>query len=196
MGGFARAAVPLMHHTEINVIVLPVVKLSRPIRSSTLRRVPTTLQVDNMPPVIAEFIGQYRWLSNFADIPGGIVCEGIQYSTSEHAFQALKSESTFIRQQVAACKTPGEAKRFGRKLALRPEWRNPNFRIKTMYQVLLLKFSIESFRSKLLQTGNSLLIEGNTWGDCFWGVDLKTKQGHNHLGRLLMRIRKEITTTC
>jgi predicted NAD-dependent protein-ADP-ribosyltransferase YbiA (DUF1768 family) len=42
----------------------------------------------------------------------------------------------------------------------------------------------------LLNTGHRDLFEANTWGDRFWGtVD---GEGSNHLGRLLMKIRKEI----
>ena len=35
------------------------------------------------------------------------------------------------------------------------------------------------------------LIEGNTWHDTFWGVDLKTGEGENHLGKILMALRKD-----
>ena len=33
---------------------------------------------------------------------------------------------------------------------------------------------------------------GNTWGDTCWGVDLRTGQGENHLGRILMKVREEL----
>ena len=26
----------------------------------------------------------------------------------------------------------------------------------------------------------------------FWGVDIKTRQGENHLGKLIMKIRKQL----
>ena len=44
-------------------------------------------------------------------------------------------------------------------------------------------------RSLLVATGDRELIEGNTWGDTFWGVDKNTGQGENHLGRILMELR-------
>ena len=34
--------------------------------------------------------------------------------------------------------------------------------------------------------------EGNWWKDKFWGVDIKTRQGENHLGKLIMKIRKSL----
>ncbi len=46
--------------------------------------------------------------------------------------------------------------------------------------------------SKLLATGDAELIEGNTWGDRVWGVDLYRGAGENHLGKILMRIRDEL----
>ena len=41
-------------------------------------------------------------------------------------------------------------------------------------------------------TGNLVLEEGNGWHDTFWGVDLKTGEGENHLGRILMQVREEL----
>ena len=34
------------------------------------------------------------------------------------------------------------------------------------------------------------LIEGNVWNDTFWGVC--NGKGHNHLGKILMKVRDEI----
>ena len=50
----------------------------------------------------------------------------------------------------------------------------------------------DTVRQALIDTGDQELIEGNWWGDRFWGVDLKTNQGQNHLGMLLMKIRSEL----
>lgn len=41
---------------------------------------------------------------------------------------------------------------------------------------------------KLEETGESLIVEGNKWGDTFWGVC--KGQGHNWLGRLIMAQRE------
>ena len=45
-------------------------------------------------------------------------------------------------------------------------------------------------RDALLATGNSLLIEGNTWGDYFWGK--VNGHGENHLGLILMDVREKL----
>ena len=44
--------------------------------------------------------------------------------------------------------------------------------------------------NKLLETGNQELVEGNTWGDIFWGVC--NGKGQNWLGKILMMVRDEI----
>ena len=50
----------------------------------------------------------------------------------------------------------------------------------------------EDLKQLLLATGDLGLEEGNTWHDTFWGVDAKTREGENHLGRILMRVREEL----
>jgi predicted NAD-dependent protein-ADP-ribosyltransferase YbiA (DUF1768 family) len=46
---------------------------------------------------------------------------------------------------------------------------------------------------RLKETGNRLLINGNNKQETYWGVDLYSWQGENHLGKILMNIRdKEI----
>jgi len=59
-----------------------------------------------------------------------------------------------------------------------------------MKSCLQEKFSDPLLRKKLLATGNATLIEGNTWGDTYWGV-CKGK-GQNKLGKLLMELRSEL----
>lgn len=46
----------------------------------------------------------------------------------------------------------------------------------------------------LIGTGDKILIEGNHWGDACWGVDTRTGQGENHLGKILMKVRGELKT--
>ena len=64
-----------------------------------------------------------------------------------------------------------------------------------MYDLVYQKFHNDSTLMKLLlQTGSSLLIEGNTWNDRIWGVTLDQQGqwvGENHLGKILMFIRDQ-----
>lgn len=136
---------------------------------------------------IAAFNGEFRWLSNFW--PVSITCaDGITYPSSEHAYMASKTLDINIRREVATLKTAGDAKRFGRKIKLRADWEE--VKRNEMLSVLRLKFQDPLLRIKLINTGDARLIEGNTWGDTYWGVC--KGQGQNVLGQLLMLVRDEL----
>jgi ribA/ribD-fused uncharacterized protein len=136
--------------------------------------------------VIDNFYDEYRWLSNFYETK--LVMDGIVYPSSEHAYQAHKSASRAARLWVAAASTPGHAKKCGRQLDIRPDWEQ--VKIEVMRQVLAVKFPYASLLGqRLIDTGDELLVEGNTWGDTFWGVAMPSRTGENHLGRLLMERR-------
>ena len=136
-------------------------------------------------PDITRFAGEYRWLSNFwpAPIPYG----NITFPTSEHAYQAFKSQDPEVWKIVAALPTPGMAKRYGSKIVLHPDW--DSFKVETMRRILVIKFQNPELKAKLIATGDAQLVEGNTWGDLFWGVDTTMGVGSNQLGKLLMGIR-------
>lgn len=137
--------------------------------------------------VIDRFFDEYRFLSNFwyADV----VFEGIKYKSSEHAFQAAKSLDNNIRLEIANVETTGQAKRYGKKIELRPDWEEVKYDI--MYKIVYDKFTRnKDLGEKLIATGDAQLIEGNTWGDQIWGV-CKGK-GTNWLGKILMKVREEI----
>lgn len=137
---------------------------------------------------IDRFAGPYRFLSNFW--PSAVTLDGEEYSTVEHAFQAAKTTDMDARVLVRMAFSPGVAKQRGRMLALRPDWEA--VKVEIMAGLLRQKFTNHAeLREALLNTGDALLVEGNTWGDTFWGVDAG-KGGANHLGRLLMQIRTEV----
>lgn len=138
--------------------------------------------------VIREFKGQYRFLSNFYMVP--IEFEGEIYPSSEHAYMAAKTEVFAIRKQIAACATPAEAKKMGRRIKLRDGWETMKYNV--MLDILRSKFSGSAMQYKLLLTCDAELVEGNWWGDKIWGVCLKTGQGQNLLGKALMQVRKEL----
>ena len=137
---------------------------------------------------IGEFAGKYRFLSNFAPVYFGVVLDGETYPTVEHAYQAAKTfdakERTFIRM----LSKPGQAKRAGRSVRLRGDW--DAVKLDIMLHLLRQKFGNARLRDALLATGDSELVEGNYWGDTFWGKCAGV--GDNHLGRLLMQVREEI----
>ena len=141
---------------------------------------------DKLPKVIDCFDGEYAFLSNFYPV---VVHFGQHtYLNSEAAFQAQKCVSADEKRQFCDL-PPGKAKRLGRKVPLRKDWE----RIKDdiMYRVVLAKFLQHPDLQQLLYaTGDAELIEGNTWGDRYWGM--VDGIGKNMLGRILMRIRSEL----
>lgn len=135
--------------------------------------------------MIDSFTGPYRWLSNFWIVP--VMFEGVQYRSVEHAYVAAKTLDLDKREEIRAVETPGQVKRLGRKLTLRPDW--DAVKLGVMEILLRSKFRQEHLRKLLLSTGSVELIEGNTWGDTYWGVC--DGVGENHLGKLLMKLRSE-----
>lgn len=135
---------------------------------------------------ISSFTGDYRFLSNF--YPSVVSLDGIEYQSVEHAYQAAKTLDKEERKPFHKHPLPtaAEAKKLGRKLTLRSDWEG--VKLSVMEGLLVQKFAHPDLKEKLLETGEDLLVEGNYWGDVYWGVD-KKKGGQNHLGKLLMKIR-------
>ena len=140
------------------------------------------------------FDGHWAFLSNF--YWNEIEFEDITYPTNEHFFQAMKTLDIDERRAIANCRTPGQAKRMGRRVALRPDWEVVKESV--MLEGLCLKFADEQLADWLLETGDEELVEGNDWSDNFWGVCHCEKcrkqgiQGKNRLGHLLMQVRDMI----
>lgn len=87
---------------------------------------------------INSFSGAYAFLSNFE--PSPIYYDGFSYPTVEHAFQAAKTlDMTERKTNFTEKQTPGQAKRNGRKVNLRPDWED--VKVPIMYELLLLKFT-------------------------------------------------------
>lgn len=137
--------------------------------------------------MIDRFDGDYAFLSNF--YPSSIFDsnDGFTYPTVEHFFQAKKSVILKEREMISKAETPGKAKRMGRKVQLRSDWED--IKLFVMEDALRRKFSKQRLRAALLATGDEELIEGNWWGDTFWGVC--DGIGENNLGKLLMKIRED-----
>lgn len=134
--------------------------------------------------MISEFKGSYYFLSNF--FPWTISVEGDTYKTVEHAYQALKTEDEAWRAKIRDAETPSIAKRLGRQAPMRANWNM--VRIDIMRHLLEQKFEGGIMLRGLMDTRGSLLVEGNYWGDTFWG-QCPVGNGENHLGKLLMEIR-------
>lgn len=143
---------------------------------------------------ITRFAKEYRFLSNFH--PCVISYEEEIYPTAEHLYQALKfPEGSALREKIRLAGTPNEAKKLGQSKGIRKDWNE--LKVDVMHFVLRLKFAKVELKERLLATEDALLIEGNWWGDTFWGcVQTNGKwTGYNWLGKLLMELREEIKKT-
>lgn len=137
---------------------------------------------------IDSFQEEYRFLSNFysSDLTH-IFHYGLKFPTVEHAYQASKIVDVEQRIRISCLESPGQAKRYGKKLVLRKDWED--VKVEIMRGLLYQKFGPSTHLSSLLMsTYPKELIEGNTWGDQFWGVC--NGKGANWLGILLMEVRE------
>lgn len=144
--------------------------------------------------MINDFRGKYYYLSNFYD-SRDFEYNGITYSSGEAAFQAQKSFDEEYRQDLAIS-TPNIAKSKGRRVLLRNDWEIVKDNI--MYEVVKAKFNQNpDILRKLLNTGDELLEEGNMWHDNYYGncycPKCRNILGENKLGKILMKIRKELS---
>ena len=135
---------------------------------------------------INSFRGKYMFLSNFYAC--SVTCDGITYPSSEAAFQAYKTLDVNERLKFTQM-SPIVAKRAGKTVPLRSDWQD--VKIQLMLSILFAKFTQnEDLKQLLIDTGDSLLVEGNTWHDYFWGVC--DGQGKNYLGKCLMSVRETL----
>jgi hypothetical protein len=151
-----------------------------------------------MPSVINSFSGKYRFLSNFFPCMGGICLDPenlsgdiavLTFPNTESAYQYMKF--FYVNAEIASKiyenkDNPGACKKIANQY--KDEIDQDFDRIRTMYLLLKKKFQIYTDAGKmLLATNDSELIEGNHWGDSFWGVC--NDVGSNNLGKMLMNRR-------
>lgn len=173
-----------------------------------------------MSEAIDSFSGDYEFLSNFS--PHDTHGFGRSWSTVEHGFQAMKFAPVAgwagvpeMVVDIARAETAGKAKRMGRtrEFPVNPAW--DRFKRDVMFVLVLHKFDRDGLREQLLATGDAALIEGNHWGDDYWGATWRDHEpmseftvwvqgyrqgrdymeylaGRNELGRILMSVREAL----
>lgn len=143
--------------------------------------------------VIDSFRDEFFFLSNFSDYPA--VYDDVEYPSSEHAFAAAKTLDLAQRAAIRAVSTPRAAKTAGSRVQLRPGW-DRRVRFGAMRDILASKFAEVGLGNRLAATGDTLLVEGNTWRDGTWGrwqrPGFLAATGGNELGWLLMRTRTRL----
>lgn len=141
--------------------------------------------------MIEQFQGEHRWLSNFWYFEKPLRRQGLVYTTNEHFYQAMKSESLSVRTLISQHPSKG-LKRYACQYILREDWED--IKLNVMLYGIRYKFSEHNpeLRQMLIDTGDIYIQEGNNWNDTFWGVNLKTGEGENNLGKIIMKVREEI----
>ena len=132
------------------------------------------------------FRGELGFLSNFYECY--ILYEGEVYPSVEVAFQAAKCADPEVKKTFLTM-NGREAKAAGKKVAARKDW--DEVKLDIMEELCSIKFSLNpNLQEKLLLTGDKELVETNWWHDTYWGVC--NGVGHNHLGKILMKIRAKL----
>lgn len=135
---------------------------------------------------ILEFQGEHRYLSNFYLC--SFVWDGVVWPHAEAAYQAAKSEHWIVRKSFLKL-SPSEAKRKGKQILIRPDW--DDVKLEVMAEIVYAKFTQNPDLLERLLATTGELVEGNAWKDRFWGVcPVGSKNGSNHLGRILMELRQ------
>ena len=157
---------------------------------------------NNIKGFFGDSENEYKFLSNFH--LAFVYYEGLRYPSTEHAYQAAKTKDKYKRS-FFTCAPPiteengviivhpimsaGEAKKAGQKLKIRNDWDKVKYDI--MLSVVFDKFFRHlDLRQRLINTGDKYLEELNHWSDFYWGVDFRTKEGKNMLGKVLMKVRE------
>jgi ribA/ribD-fused uncharacterized protein len=124
-----------------------------------------------------------------------IIFEGIEYPTSEHAYQAGKARKEAVRKWLMEAPTPSLLAMAAHGLYVwdvAPEWSKTKF--DRMRGVLLAKFTQhDDLRELLLSTGDARLVEVATVDNAvnrLWGE--VNGVGKNMLGVLLMELREKL----
>jgi ribA/ribD-fused uncharacterized protein len=135
----------------------------------------------------------YGAFSNLYKRP--IIFEGVEYQTSEHAYQAGKARKESVRKWLMDAPSPSLLAMAAHGLYvwdISPDWSKTKF--DRMRGVLLAKFTQhEDLRELLMSTGDARLVEVATVDNTvnrLWGE--VNGVGKNMLGVLLMELREKL----
>lgn len=192
----------LSKHTE-KIVVLPQPKGMAGISSSKIRElmlsgesckellVPEVWEIfkelkpDDFPDIINSFKGEYDFLNNRYGC--SFRWENIKYNNVESAFHASKCIDEEERRVLSKLSANKVAVRGG-QITPYPGWEEQKLEIMT--SILEEKFGQNpTLMKRLIDTGNCILINGNNKHETYWGMDLYSWYGENHLGKILMSIR-------
>lgn len=147
--------------------------------------------MDSVPDdadLIFGFKDEYYFLSNMSPCDPFTI-DDVQYKSSENYYQAMKTTDE-DEQYIISLLTSYKSKTYARTLSIRYDW--DSVKLDVMRTALEHKFKTPKLKELLIATGDKVIVEGNTWGDKFWGVSAKDGHGENNLGILLMELRHKL----
>ena len=161
--------------------------------ADTTREIGDAESVTAQDAAVTSFRKPFAFLSNFSKSP--VEFEGVAYPSVEHAYQAAKTLDPDWRAQMLRMPRPDWVKRMPQRRAF--PWREgwDGMKDGIMLGLLRKKFSDPKKAGLLLATGRRRLIEGNIWGDRYWGACQDEDGqwvGENRLGELLMEVRRDL----
>ena len=143
------------------------------------------LNPDDFPDVISSFKGEYDFLNNRYGC--SFVWQGIRYNNVESAFHASKYTDESERKILSRMSADKAVKK-SMDFTPSEEWEDSKLNI--MESIIMAKFDQNpSLKKRLIATDGRILINGNNKHETYWGVDLYSWKGENHLGKILMTIR-------
>lgn len=134
--------------------------------------------------------------------PAEFKIDGVEYSTAEHFMMAEKArlfDDSEMLKNILDCKTPKEAKAFGRKVRNFEDTVWKDHCSKIVVKANLAKFSAhQEFAAFLASTAPKVIVEASMW-DRIWGIGMTASapgardpekwKGQNLLGFALMEVR-------
>jgi N-glycosidase YbiA len=150
--------------------------------------------------VINEFRGDHEFLSNMFVAP--FQWRGSEFTSAEQAFAYAKAiharnavEGAKYAIKIIESASPTAAKKLGRQMPINVDSWDAQ-KVWYMREIIHSKFKDHSsdfdLVGALINTGARMLVEGNDWGDTFWGRS-KNEHGRwvgfNTLGVILMEER-------
>lgn len=121
--------------------------------------------------------------------PAPIELDGKTWRTTEHYFMAQKTKDKRERERIRKAPTPRRAKELGRQVRLRRGWDGMKFEV--MLVANRAKFTQhDDLRELLLSTSNRPIHEN--CDDPWWGGGPHFPNGKDMLGKVLVRVRREL----
>lgn len=152
------------------------------------------LELCNDPPSdgpIHFYEVRYYWMSNFSSF--AVRYKGVDYPTSEHAYQASKFVVGTAAWNGSAFASSAHEAMLSARRNMASQWPDWEHRKRaTMKEIVAAKLSQHDYiQRKLRETGERELIEVSPV-DAFWGWG-PNKDGRNELGKIWMELRAENT---